>query len=105
MVRENAMTDLDKDRLVYPHVVAATEMGDGGRCYVAATTNNHDTVVEVLVYWHIPEEGEPVLMIEVDEASDGENPMDINLRIRRNEGLIFEGTRAETTYIEESDRA
>lgn len=97
------MTDVDKNRPVYPHVVASTEMGDGGRCYVAATSNQGDTVVEVLVYWHIHEEGEPVLMVEVDEASDDEDPTDIHLRIRRNEGLIFEGTRAETTYIEESD--
>lgn len=101
MVRENMMTDLDKNRPVYPHVVASTEMGDGGRTYVAATSNQRDTVVEVLVYWHIPEDGEPVLMIEVDEASDDENPTDINLRIRRNEGLIFEGTRAETPYLKE----
>lgn len=105
MVRENMVTDLDENRPVYPHVVASTEMGDGGRTYVAATSNQRDTVVEVLVYWHIPETegepGDPVLMIEVDEASDDENPTDINLRIRRNEGLIFEGTRAETSYIEE----
>lgn len=101
MVRENMMTDLDESRPVYPHVVASTEMGDGGRTYVAATSNQRDTVVEVLVYWHIPEDGEPVLMIEVDEASDDENPTDINLRIRRNEGLIFEGTRAETNYLKE----
>jgi hypothetical protein len=90
------------DRLAYPHVVAATEVGDEGRMFVTASTNNHDTVVEVQIYWHFPADGgEPVLMVEVDEASDGEHPMDINLRIRRNDGLIFEGTRAETTYIEE----
>ena len=93
------------DRLAYPHVVAATEVGDGGRMFVTASTNNHDTVVEVQLYWYIPpedaEDREPVLMIEVDEASDEPDPMDIKLRIRRNDGLIFDGTRAETTYIEE----
>jgi hypothetical protein len=100
------MISVKYDRLAYPHVVAATEVGDGGRMFVTASTNNHDTIVEVLVYWHIPpedaEDREPVLMIEVDEASDGKDPMDVNLRIRRNEGLIFEGTRETTTYLEET---
>lgn len=90
-------------RLAYPHVVAATEVGDEGRMFVTASTNNHDTIVEVQVYWYLPKDGgEPVLMVEVDEASDGPDPMDINLRIRRNDGLIFEGTRETTTYVEET---
>jgi len=100
------MSSEQGEKLMFPDVIASTEVDGTGRYFVTATTNNHDTVVEVSVYWYTPTDGgQPALMIEVDEASDGENPMDINLRIRRNEGLIFEGTRAETTYIEESDRA
>jgi hypothetical protein len=89
------MTDLEK--LIYPDVVAATQMGDGNRYFAVATTNNQDTVVHVAVYWHVPEEGEPVLMIEIDDETepDAPDPMDIRVRIRRNDGLIFEGTPSE----------
>lgn len=95
------MTELEK--LIYPDVVAATQMGDGNRYFAVATTNNQDTIVKVVTYWHVPEEGEPVLMIEIDDETDegAPDPMDIRIRIRRNDGLIYEGTPSEQENKEE----
>ncbi len=90
----------ERDRLIWPDVVASTTMGDDRRYMVTAKTNNNESTAEILIYWHIPPDGgRPVLMIEVDEDTDDDS--DIPLRIRRNEGLIFDATRDETTYLKE----
>jgi hypothetical protein len=54
-------------------------------------------VVRTFVYWFIPEEGEPVLMIEIDDESRWGTPeeTDVKIRIRRNDGLMYEGHRAD----------
>lgn len=90
----------DRDLLVWPDVVAATVMGDDTRYFVEASTNNNETPVKVYIYWHIPEDGDgpPVLMIEVDDDVETE---DIYLRIRRNDGLVAQGTPAEMQYMKE----
>jgi hypothetical protein len=47
-------------------------------------------------------DAEPVLMIEIDdEDTGGPHPMDIRIRVRRNDGLIYEGNRAEQENKEE----
>jgi hypothetical protein len=95
----------DPETLIYPDVLASTKSGPmddgwGGkekRHFAEAVTNNQDTVVRTIVYWHTPEGEEPVLMIEIDdeEATGWSNDfMDITVRIRRNDGLIYEGNRA-----------
>lgn len=106
------------------------EVESTGHYFAEAVTNNHDTVVRTAIYWYMPQEEEgyltftqwsmknsgtladyqalfpdtgPVLMIEIDdEDQGGPDPMDINIRIRRNDGLIYEGTRADQESLEES---
>jgi hypothetical protein len=94
------MSELDNQ--LYPDVVAATVMGDDRRYLAVATTNNHDTIVKVSVYWYIPEGEEPVLMIEIDDDTYpyDSDPMEVRVRIRRNDGLIFDGTPSEQEYKE-----
>lgn len=90
----------DPEKLIYPDVLAKMVPGESGsdaRYFAELTTNNQDTVVRVYVYWYLPEEGEPVLMIEIDDEDEPESPdnMDIRVRVRRNDGLVYEGTREE----------
>lgn len=100
------MVDVDRETLIYPNVLAATKPGDpeSPGTFAEAVTNNHDTVVRVFVYWYTPEDGEPVLMIEVDDEDTpgGRDNMDIKLRVRRNDGLVYEGTRATQENKEET---
>jgi hypothetical protein len=97
------MNGEERERLLYPDVVASTQMGDYNRYMVTATTNNMDTVVKVHIYWFLPEGKDPVLMIEIDDEDlpEGEDNMDINIRVRRNDGLIYEGTQASQENIKE----
>jgi hypothetical protein len=97
-------TESERERLIYPDVVASTVMGDDRRYMVEAVTNNQDTTVRVYMYWYIPSDGgEPVLMIEIDDEDEpgGLDPTDIRIRIRRNDGLVYEANREETKYIKE----
>lgn len=102
----------DRDTLIYPSVLGSTKPGDplspqSAPAFVEFQTNNQDTVIRGYVYWHIPpadaENREPVLMIEIDDETDpgAAHPMDVTIRIRRNDGLIYEGNQETTTYIEE----
>jgi hypothetical protein len=84
--------------MVWPDVIAATVMGDGGRYFVEVSTNNNETPVKMYIYWHVPSEGPPVLMIEVDDDTESS---DIYLRIRRNDGLVAQGTPDEMQYLRE----
>ena len=97
---------VDRETLIYPNVLASTKPGDpeSAGAFAEVVTNNQDTVVRTFIYWFIPEDGgEPVLMIEIDdEDTDGPDPMDIRVRIRRNDGLIYEANKEETTYLEET---
>ena len=100
----------DRERLVYPDVIAATKTGEGPEdrppiCYFAEfTTNNMDTVIRGSVYWYTPKDEEPVLVIEIDDEDlpDGKDNMDIKVRVRRNDGLVYEGTRASQENLEET---
>lgn len=99
---------VDRNYLIYPDVVASTLPGDievpsTGTYYAEALTNNHDTVVRVAVYWYTPSGKEPVLMIEIDDEDKpgGLDIMDVKIRIRRNDGLIYEGDRASQENPEE----
>lgn len=96
---------IDRDRTIWPDVLGGTKMGDGRQIFVEAQTNNNDAGMHIYIYWHIPPEDadnhEPVLVIEMDDEVLGDEGGDINVRIRRNDGLIFEGTKDSTTYIEE----
>lgn len=94
-----------RERQLYPHVIASTVAGDEATLFVEATTNNQDTVVKVYVYWYIPQKGEPVLMIEVDDEDlpEGNDNMDIRIRLRRNDGLVYEANQEETKYLKEVD--
>jgi hypothetical protein len=89
----------DRDRLVWPDVVAATEMGDEGRYFVTVKTNNNETLVKVYIYWHVPADGPPALVVEVDD--EPADSSDIYLRIRRNDGLVAQGTPDEMQYLRE----
>lgn len=93
-----------RDRLVWPDVIAATIMGDDGRYFATVSTNNNDTVARVYVYWHTPDDdpSHPVLMIEIDD--DPVESTDINVRIRRNDGLVAQGTPDEMQYLREEER-
>jgi hypothetical protein len=99
----------ERERLLYPDVIAATETGEGAlpsdpvRYAAKFTTNNMDTVVRGYVYWYTPEGEEPVLMIEIDDEDlpGGADNMDIKIRVRRNDGLIYEGTQASQENIKE----
>ena len=95
-----------RERLLYPDVLATTRDVEGGPYFAEAVTNNHDTVVRMAIYWYIPPEDaddhEPVLMIEIDdEFTSGPDPMDVRIRVRRNDGLIYEGNQAEQKNIKE----
>lgn len=100
---------INRDHLVYPSVLASTKPGDptGPRqapAYVEFQTNNQETVIRGYVYWHIPprdaKDPKPVLMIEIDDEDEGPDVMDVTVRIRRNDGLVYEGTRASQEYKE-----
>lgn len=98
----------ERDTMLYPHVIAATKMGDKESefaMFTEAVTNNQETVIRTYVYWYIPSDGgEPVLMIEIDdeeEDPDHKDNMDVMVRIRRNDGLIYEGNRASQENQEE----
>lgn len=97
------MLDFDRERLIYPDVIASTTTGEGPkedrapiRYFAEFTTNNMDTVVRGYVYWYTPEGEEPVLVIEIDDEDvpGGKDNMDIKIRVRRNDGLIYEGTQS-----------
>lgn len=102
---------IDRDTLIYPSVLASTVPGDPqGRAtaapaFVELVTNNQDTVVRGYVYWHIPpsdaDDRTPVLVIEIDDEDTGPDTMDINIRVRRNDGLVYEGTRASQENLPE----
>lgn len=91
----------DRDTLIYPDVIAATKPGDveeptTGHYFAEAVTNNHDTVVRTSIYWYTPPGEDPVLVIEIDdEDTGGPDEMDIRIRVRRNDGLVYEGTRTD----------
>ena len=100
----------DRDLLVYPSVLGSTKPGDpmGPRsapAFVEIQTNNQDTVVRGYIYWHVPPRDEddrtPVLVIELDDEDSGPDTMDINIRVRRNDGLVYEGTRASQENLPE----
>ena len=103
------MYDSERERLLYPSVIGGTVTGDGGqdpdpaRLCATFTTNNQDTVLRGIVYWYIPEEGEPVLIVEIDDEDLPDSPdnMDVKIRVRRNDGLVYEGTRATQEYRQE----
>lgn len=107
------MYDHERERLIYPDVIAAQDAGDGPdgrppiRYFAKFTTNNMDTVMRGVVYWYIPpddaDDHEPVLIIEIDDEDlpGGKDNMDINIRVRRNDGLVYEGTRASQENIKE----
>lgn len=99
MTHPAAMGEEDRDRLVFPDVVSKTEMGDEGRYFVTASTNNNETLARVYIYWDVPTEGPPVLMIEVDD--EPADSSDIYLRVRRNDGLVAQGTPDEMQYLRE----
>jgi hypothetical protein len=95
----------ERERLIYPDVIASTISGDEGRHFVTAQTNNQDTAVKLHIYWYIPgDREEPVLMIDVDDEDTPDSPdnMDITIRMRRNDGLVYEGNRADQENNEES---
>lgn len=98
---------INRETLIYPDVLASTKPGDveiktSGHYFAEAVTNNMDTVVRMYVYWYTPEDGrEPVLMIEIDDEDTGPDPMDIKIRVRRNDGLIYEGNCEDQENIEE----
>jgi len=96
------MYESERERLIYPDVIAATKVGDSQEGeqravmhFAEFTTNNMDTVVRGSAYWYIPEEGEPVLVVEIDDEDvpGSADNMDIKIRVRRNDGLVYEGTR------------
>lgn len=89
-----------RDRSIYPHVVAKTEVGDDGKIFATLSTNNNDTAVQIYAYWYEPEDGgRPALVIEVDE--DPPLNDDIQLVVRRNDGLIHDALSSE--YFREQD--
>jgi hypothetical protein len=87
------MTYINRETLIYPDVLASTKPGDAGAGrFAEAVTNNQDTVIRMYIYWYVPSDGgEPVLMIEMDDEDTGPEVMDIKIRVRRNDGLIYEG--------------
>jgi len=96
----------DVEKQLYPNVLGSTVSGpvdtEGGgrenRFYTQAVTNNQDTVIRTSVYWYIPSDGgEPALIIEIDDEEDPNGPdnMDVRIRVRRNDGLVYEGTQAD----------
>jgi hypothetical protein len=102
------MYDSERERLLYPNVIAATVAGDGPdprfsetpkemRICASFTTNNNDTVIRGNVYWYTPSWGDPVLLIEIDDEDMPDSPdnMDVKIRVRRNDGLVYEGTQAD----------
>lgn len=98
----------DREYQIYPDVIASTKIGDEdvestGTYFAEAVTNNQDTVVRVEVYWHGVDKKDPVLMIEIDDEDKpgGLDIMDVKIRIRRNDGLIYEGDRASQENPEE----
>lgn len=99
---------VDREYLLFPDVLASTlpgdiEMESTGQYFAQTVTNNQDTIVRTTVYWYLPEDGEPVLMIEIDDEDKpgGLDIMDVKVRIRRNDGLIYEGDRASQENFEE----
>lgn len=101
-----ATDEQSRDRLIWPDVIAATKMGDGGRYFAEVQTNNNDTAVKIYIYWYTPEDGgTPVLMIEMDDERQDEKDNDVYLRVRRNDGLLWEGTMEDQEYRRETDGA
>ena len=95
-------TDEQRARMLWPDVVASTKMGDDRRFIAEVQTNNNDAGMRIHVYWYLPDNGgKPSLIVEMDDEVLGGEGGEINVRVRRNDGLIFEGTEATTTYIEE----
>jgi hypothetical protein len=97
----------DPEKLIYPHVLASTksgpvgDSGDDTRFFAEVVTNDNETVVRTSIYWYTPQDGgSPVLMIEIDDEPEDELSNDITIRVRRNDGLVYEGDRAS----QESDR-
>lgn len=92
--------NIDRDTLVFPSVLASTKPGDPREApaFAEFQTNNQETIVRGYVYWYTPPKDEedrtPVLVIEIDDEDVGPDIHDITVRIRRNDGLIYEGTRA-----------
>lgn len=97
----------ERDTMLYPNVLASTRLGDKETdfaVFAETVTNNQDTVIKTYTYWHIPDEGEPVLMIEIDDEETvgwSKDFMDVTVRIRRNDGLIYEGNRASQENLNE----
>lgn len=103
MSAKNIFSD-NRNTLIYPSVLASTKLGDpvdgtDAPAFVEFVTNNQDTVIRGYVYWHRPDEENedrtPVLMIELDDEDEGPDTMDITIRVRRNDGLVYEGTRSD----------
>lgn len=100
----------DVEKQLYPNVISATlagKVGDGEEVtlYTQAVTNNQDTVIRTTVYWYTPSDGgEPALIIEIDDEDDPNGPdnMDVRIRVRRNDGLVYEGTQASQEYVRET---
>jgi hypothetical protein len=96
------MTQAERDRAIWPDVVASTKMGDDRRYFVEAQTNNNDAGMRIYIYWYTPEDGgQPYLVIEMDDEELGPEGGEINVRIRRNDGLVAEGTQQNMQYLKE----
>ena len=77
----------------YPHVTAKVEMGDGGRIFTTALTDDAVVATEVLVYWHVPEDSDrPVLMVEIDSSHEESLrlPHHTHIRVRHGEALVYD---------------
>ena len=102
------MRHINRETLIYPDVLASTKPGDPeiarGANFAEVVTNNQDTVVRMYIYWYVPADGgEPVLMIEMDDEDTGPDIMDIKVRVRRNDGMVYEGNREDQVNLEEVD--
>lgn len=101
----------ERDTMLYPNVLASTRMGDKESdfaMFAETVTNNQDTVIKTYVYWYIPpedaEDHDPVLVIEIDDEETvgwSRDFMDVTVRVRRNDGLIYEGNRASQENLPE----
>lgn len=97
----------DPEKMIWPNVLASTkcgpvgDSGDEARFFAEAVTNDNECVVRTSVYWYTPQDGSsPVLMIEIDDEPEDELSNDITIRVRRNDGLVYEGDRADQENVE-----
>lgn len=95
-------TDSERDRMIWPDVIASTKMGDNRRFMAEVQTNNNDAGMHIYIYWYLPDNGgPPSLVIEMDDEVLGDEGGEINVRVRRNDGLVAEGTQQTMQYQKE----